>query len=369
MSRSLVYHSVRPENEQDTYTQFQQIDWILTFEGRKMIPGTFRIEGDVKILKTGGANQNDSEYVGLDHQVGAHSLFDSWTTEIQTKGVIETLSGDYPRYVKMFSQANYGVHDYCEASKICELRSPTVFGGNLNYLVNQDQQNATGNPDGIDFSIQPMMAVNKIQGGNISFNQTGYIKVTTVMSRNTCINGCAVSGHTYVVKNLKAKFMTVPEDNKNSSLVVANVFALKSAITSSFANVSSKVPSTCTGVSISFLKKTSENQQTLNNYATNVPPNVSEVQFLFNDSTQNLITYVINKNNDMKEKYIKSLGGSMNNQLTMTDQGMDDGWGVGVSFDSLVDLSNQKFNCQVTSGIDNSQEYLIFMFFHGVVKL
>ena len=84
MSRNLIYHSIRPENEQDTYTEFDQIDWVLTFEGRKMIPGSLRIEGDVIITSDAGSTtQNTSSFIGLDHQVGAHSLFDSWTTEIQ----------------------------------------------------------------------------------------------------------------------------------------------------------------------------------------------------------------------------------------------------------------------------------------------
>lgn len=374
MSRNLVYHSVRPENEQVTYTENDQIDFILTFEGRKMIPSSLRIEGDVMIVpdKNAPTTINNGDFYQLDRQAGAHSLFDSWSTELQTKGIIESIRGDYPRYVKMFSQANRGVDDYCVADMVCELRSPNDYGASLYTKISKKDDTNTDNTNGIDFSIKPMIAVNKIQGGNISFNKTGYIKLTTVLSRNTCVNGCArtsVDSFGYVIRNLKAKFLSVPEDNKNSQLVVSNVFALKSAITSNFANISSKVPATCSGVSISFLKKGNEHQNTSNPYATNVPPDLREVQFLFNDNTQNLITYVISKRNDMQEKYIRSLGGSMNNELTMTNQGMDDGFGVGVTFDDLVDLSNQKFNAQINSGIDNTNEYLIYMFFHGLMKL
>ena len=322
--------------------------------------------------KTNPATGNDADLYQLDRQVGAHSLFDSWSTELQTKGIIESISGDYPRYVKMFSQANKGVDDYCAADMVCELRSPNDYGAMLYCKKGKKDNTNTDNENGIDFSIKPMIAVNKIQGGNISFTKTGYIKMTTVLSRNTCVNGCARTStdtYGYVIRNLKAKFLSVPEDDKNSQLVVSNVFALKSAITSNFANVSSKVPATCSGVSISFLKKDNEHKNTSNPYATNVPPDLREVQFLFNDNTQNLITYVINKRNDMQEKYIRSLGGGMNNELTMTNQGLDDGFGVGVTFDDLVDLSNQKFNAQITSNISNTNEYLIYMFFHGLMKL
>lgn len=377
MSRNLVYHAIRPENEQAIYTENDQIDFILTFEGRKMIPSSLKIEGDVFITTdksdpTNLAKMNDADLHQLDRQAGAHSLFDSWTTEIQTKGVIETISGDYPRCVKMFSQANLGIHDYCQADKICELRSPTDLGASLYCKQIKDENGAIDNVNGIDFSIQPMIAVNKIQGGNVSYDQTGHIKITTVLSRNTCINGVArTTADTYghVIRNLKAKFLSVPEDNRKDQLVASNVFALKSAITSNFANISSKVPSTCTGVSMSFLKKDNEHKNPLNPCATNVPPQLSEVQFLFNDNTQNLITYVINKRNDMLEKYIRSLGGGTNNELTMTNQGLDDGFGVGVTFDELVDLSNQKFNAQITSNISNINECLVHMFFHGLMKL
>lgn len=71
----------------------------------------------------------------------------------------------------------------------------------------------------------------------------------------------------------------------------------------------------------------------------------------------------------MLEKCIRSLGGSKHNELTMTNQGLDDGFGVGVSFDDLVDSSNQKFNAQVTSNITNTNPCLIHTFFHGLMKL
>ena len=125
-------------------------------------------------------NQNADRTIFLDRQVGAHCLFDSWTTELQTKGVIETISGDYPRYVKMFSQANFGIHDYCQADKVCELRACTNNGANLYTLAITDVNGRHDNGNGIDFSILPMIAVNKIQGGNVSYNQTGYIKMTCV---------------------------------------------------------------------------------------------------------------------------------------------------------------------------------------------
>ena len=49
MTEQIVYHRVIPENLKDSYVEFDQVDFNLSFEGRKMVVGSLRIEGELEV--------------------------------------------------------------------------------------------------------------------------------------------------------------------------------------------------------------------------------------------------------------------------------------------------------------------------------
>jgi len=47
----------------------------------------------------------------------------------------------------------------------------------------------------------------------------------------------------------------------------------------------------------------------------------------------------------------------------------NNGYGIGLNFDDEVDLSNQKFNLQVSSGISSAAPMILYMYFHSTISL
>ena len=107
---SVQYHLQQPESTADQYLPFQGIDFVLSTPGRKLVANSVRIEGrivartnttDPYTPATAGDASSAVDYdsnVKIDNIVGAHSFFDSFTCETQTKGVLENLQ-NYPRFV------------------------------------------------------------------------------------------------------------------------------------------------------------------------------------------------------------------------------------------------------------------------------
>ena len=70
----------------------------------------------------------------------------------------------------------------------------------------------------------------------------------------------------------------------------------------------------------------------------------------------------------MVEKFLEAMRTQGNNQMNAQHFGVD--FGIGLSFPP-VDLSNQKFNIQITNSNNsiNATPYIIYMYFHSLVNL
>lgn len=391
MANNVLIHSARPENAQQSYTEFDTIDFQMGFEGRAYVPGTFRIEGNLHAVSAGGNRIIPAEErIHLDQHAGAHSFIESLTVETERQGVIETIGNDYPRLVKMQTMATKGTQDLNQADMICELRGSTakesseylkgVAAGCADALpphgANRPSESVTrASADGltdVDFSIKPYCAVNRMTGGNLSYEKTGYVRVSVTLARNVqAFSGPGqIDATKYTLSDLKCKFMSVPDSPQQAKagLVMHSTYSLKGSVPSALTNISTKVPGVCKGVGMSFLPAADNNTLQRKGYACVMPPSMESLQFLFNDSTQNLVTYEIDTINDMLIKGREVFGGdySTPNQLYTSRLGGDDGFVCGVSFQTLVDLSQQKFNVQVRSGCSNGDTFSAYMYFQLV---
>ena len=125
-----------------------------------------RIEGEVGFFQD-GAGTRVTGNVFIDPFAGAHSLFESITTETQAAGVIENPQ-EYPRYVRMSAEATMDKTDLMNSENVCALRTASE-SYNLRmlrgvYLMDRApagaDQGARANDDlasafDPDFSIKP----------------------------------------------------------------------------------------------------------------------------------------------------------------------------------------------------------------------
>ena len=144
---------------------------------------------------------------------------------------------------------------------------------------------------------------------------------------------------------------------------------VKSVLSSASANVSSKVPMMCVGVSCSFMSQASEFSFNLDTNAMEQPQNIRQVQFLFNNASNQYISYALDSIEEIMSKGIESIANTGHTNAQLSNLKANDAFIMGCAFDDIIDLSNQQFNIQITSDISNANPFLLYQIFHGVSNL
>jgi len=384
MDTRLIYHEVIPTNLKSSYTEFDVVDFQMSHPDRKLNLGSVRITGELNVQYDGNNLNSDTVIDGthvngkqiyLDHLVGAHALCEAITCSVNAGGskqIIENIAVDYARYVKMATATTSGRNDMLNSNNVCELKA--VDQGLTNAVMQgvippTDPTSGSQRVDP-DFSFRPLCAFNG-GSGTLGYNKTGDCEVSITLARTfSVLYGNDVNSKVkYSVKNLRLLYSTSPMDDDNDPVLLKTKLAIKQSIQSSFANVRTRVPAVCSAVSCSFQVQANENTATNNNQELNKVPNLSQTQFLFNDSTNTLVSYIIKSDSELTDKFIDSMVDTGRNALNTQNLAANNGFGIGLDFDQLVPLQNQVFSIQLQSGISSVVPMVIYMYFHSFVEL
>ncbi len=376
MDRPVLFHRVEPEVRRDAYTSFDNVDFVLTgFEGRALDLNSVRVEGVVNTLINNLPYVNESdELVYLDRFAGCHSFFE--TIQVQVGGQVISNQMDYPRYVKMKSTAQLNQSQMYNSENVCEGKQADeeatrifLFGEQPRTQLNND---ATGVKKGLtapDFSIKPRIPLN--QGfGSLPYARSGDIIVTLTIARKEQIYyGPGVNANvSFNLSDLRMTFTSSPDPGNLPPVQMATTVSMKQSILSNFANISMKVPAICRGVSCSFQDADKQNTLVDNNLSLVKLPKLDSIEFLFNDSTSKLITYKLDSNVDILNRYIESFGDTGVNSVSKRNVLDNQAYGVGVDFGTLADLRNQKFSVQIDGDINNVSR-VIYLYFHSFLQV
>ena len=138
-------------------------------------------------------------------------------------------------------------------------------------------------------------------------------------------------------------------------------------IASSYQNVSLRVPAIVDGVSCSFQKSNDENGLKTNNTELFHVPNITSLQFLFNDSTNTYQTYQMTDQVEVLNRYLESFNADTSyNAVSMSNVKNNRAFGVGIDMPN-VDLSRQKLNVQMQSGVQSTNPLTMYMYFKSKV--
>ena len=73
LRQSVLYHQVEPQATQDSYTEFDNVDFVINVgEGRRLLKNSVRILGDLKVNSTGTTRSTTN--IGFDRVAGAHAF-------------------------------------------------------------------------------------------------------------------------------------------------------------------------------------------------------------------------------------------------------------------------------------------------------
>ena len=368
---ALRYESIQPESVKDSYTEYDTLDYVITAPGRSIVAGSARLESDFRVQKN-AANLTAGDDIYLDNMTGGHTFIESMTITTRAQGNVENIT-EYGRYSSMLTKGQKTSDDMFNGTEVCEFKSadPKITKHLLRGVKTQTA-GSTLNDDN-DFSIRLNCMLNNVLSDNkvVPLARTGgEIRLSIRLARvfNALYGTGVDSTVTYALKNTRLCFTTVPDAGDVGPIVFRSVVGLKQNVNSSFINIASQVPAVATGVSATFLEQSREGAAVYNNMALEVLPNLSELQFLFNDANTP-ITYVINDRAEILQRYVDSLRSAGANAASLQSVYANKDYGIGLRFNSAVDLRGQKFNVQLQSGADSAQPFQIFMYFHTLVEM
>jgi len=374
MSNNILYHEVDPSNDAASFQEFNSIDWELQAPGRKLLKNSISVEFTLSVISN-GVSPVAGRQVSLDNKVGYHGIWESWNTSTAQVGIVENVQ-DYPRYVAMVSASTLDENDLMNIRYQAEGRSVTQDGGR--YALQQPRirnKNAsnTEHLQARECCVYPKIALNSMMGDDYSFDKNGSIKISTNLARNNnFLFGPEMAGSSYSISDVKLHFISVPDNGKQSPMMMNTVVSVKSAINSDSANLSFKVPAkSCSGVVMSFIQQSNENADGENSYALEKLPNLNSVQYMFNSSTSQGVSYVIEDAGEMIKRGLAALSDAGHSQVSASKYAVNQGYVIGESFEDQLDLSQQKFTVQIKSEVPSisSKPRLCYLYFLNLIQM
>ena len=368
----LLYHQSLPETKKDSYVEFDALDFNINVgEGRVLVKNSVRLLADLKVLDNGARNATD---IFFDPKCGAHAFIDSVQTsflEGNMAGQKESIQ-NYARYVGMLQSATKCPEDSLNASDLMELKGFNVETTTLYSKGRTTRNSGAKLTNDQDFAIKPVCVLNKMSGGDLPYSKSGTIRLTLNLAPNrSALMGPALNNaqDSYELSNPRLTFQSLPDTGSNRQTVMRSVYNIKNSIQSSFANIQARIPAISDSCSVSFQRQNREQTAPHSNYNAEKPVGIKEVQFLFNDSTNEYITYKIDDITEMLHRYIRSFADTGHNSVSVDRLNSNQAFGLGLAFNSFVDLSSQKFALQIRSDIDNTQPYNVYLYFHGIMAV
>ena len=372
-------HRTIPESSSTDYTPFQTVDFLIDARGRKLLKNSIRIEGDITALDAVGGNPItfDSQ-VKLDNSIGAHTFFDSYSVETEMKGVLENLQ-NAPRHTAMVSRATLSSDDLLSSQFVAEARGPVEANGN--YVLQQVSDNAyvagqaeiTANRTQPSFSIMPSLCFNRMGGDDYSFNKNGWIRVSCILSpANQALFGGANQVKAYTLQNLALRFQTREDDGSQGPMLMKSYVNVVSSVQSTSTTVAARVPSSSVnGVALSFIKQSNVNDPQQNSHALESLPQWSTIEYLFNNSLQQYLTYTLRDESDAIHRGLMALETAGHSQVSAKTLKANKGQIMGLAFSEYVDLSNQKFtiNFKVDSDSISGSPMDVQMYFSTLLTM
>jgi len=304
---------------------------------------------------------------------------------------------NYPRYVKSLRDATMSASDVGfssqTVSELCAGDEATLKNMFYGYPPNNKTAGAASlSNEPLNFSFKPYISINKARGETqISYDDWGNIRVSVNLARAAgCLYGPAMAADvSYLITNMRCLFMSVLDDGVKSKLptILEPVISNKQTVSSNFANTSHRVPAVVSSFSSTFLLLSKENALKYNNLETNELPGLTQLQFLFQDSTSQSITSTIKDRSEVITRYLESFNkpdktvttvtGETtiekidigDNQAKLMNLRANGGYGIGLRFSEAIDLKNQKFNAQFTTNIDSTNPYIMYSFFNTILEL
>jgi hypothetical protein len=380
----LKYHRLTPENFKPQYVANDIVDFNLSFENRKLKMGSVRLNFKLGVLignvrpEPVVAAQLLNQWTRYNPLTGAHSMISSISVSSSNYGTMQNLN-DYHHYVSTMRNATHTERDMFNSSYTTELAVGNEQLTNR-LLYGEVSRN---NPDpaqriGIkpSVSMKPKICINSPVGDPlIPYVKTGDVRISLQLNpTENWMYGSPNVGKTitYFIEDVHLTFQSFDDDGVYSKMYSMKTTGnLRTQMNSNEHVISTKYSMLAQGVVMKFIE-TDHISDLQNKYDPLNPetlPSVHRVDFQWNNSNEQ-ITYTLDNNAEILENYIKALSlFQEHNHNSLINMYTGRGYGIGLNFGQLVDLSQNKFNVIIRSDVNNAFPFTVFMFFAGQINL
>lgn len=376
MAQNIIYHEARPMNDSTAFGEFESVDWEIEDVGRKLLKNSIYVEADLEVFSSTGVVNPTFSRIGVTRDIGFHSFYESWQVEAKSQNIQNIQH--YPRYVNIVETGNGNISScltpmsQAEGKQISEEAARYVC-----QLSSCSHRTATNviltKPANI--CIKPKICLNSMAGDDYSFSKNGAIRISTNLARNgSALHGRGVGATTsYRLSNMRLKYMTIPDDGKQSAIMMNSVVSVKQSINSQQANLSVKVPAQAvSGVVVTYIAQANEVGLATDSYKLEKLPLLDEIQYLFSDSQAKYISYNVTDQQDMVKMGVEALSNAgVKVKANSFKNNGDEGVVHGLDFQQSIDLSRQKFGLNLRSSSDkmNANPRSVYMHFLNVISL
>jgi hypothetical protein len=377
INSAIRYNASNPQNlKPQGYTDFDILDFKITAPGQCLVGGSVRLLFDVKVLN----NDNLATMCSYDAYSGGHAFIESVNTSTELQGSIETIRF-YQRQVACRARSLLAPEDLFSSHLVAEGRcndevlSDKLLKGFVPVSFANEDYDA-GATTALDVCLRLDCALNSFIGDNLlPLDKTGAITVSISLPRSASVlygNNDIGGNQTYLITNPKLLYNTIADTGKNPKTHIMQVRSdFKQSINSSFVNINTTAPITANAFYLNFIEAGKENNNLYNSQQCEVLPLVSRVSYLWNDSFSQAITYELDNVVDFLSNFKRAINSSSSgtNSLTLVQNSTNDCFGLGLAFDSYVDLQSQKLAINIESAVQSGVPYTCYVHFTGIASI
>ena len=315
---SLMYNSAFPQNVKDSYTQYDQVDFLVKqVAGREVVAGSFRITGVLNVTKALRATPTTYVAIAAEDAVfcnpyaGAHVFIQNATVSINDR-TIESI-GFYPRPVIMDTIAK----NTLEELTACSDSAVEMKGNNGNVILAKVDA---------PFSISPNLSMNK-SSANIPSSKYPMMKmmltlssaldalyVSTPQPANPA--GTDIIALNYSISQLQMHWIERPEEKVQPKEIVFNTnYLVTQTVQSSNTNLNVVAPNPYDSVAATFIKQSNRNNLYKDGNMAEYLRDIIAVEFTLNNQSYGPLTYRIGSGasppyQDLSVNALKALKGN-----------------------------------------------------------
>ena len=347
---TMYYNSAQPSNIRDSYTQHNQVDWLIRqVPGREIVAGSIRMTGSLTITKATAAAPSTfvpitlADNVFINPYAGAHVFISNVSTSVNDR-VIESLA-QYGRVCSMDTQSRTTLEELtCSTESASELK-----GNNGNVIL--CKPNAP-------FSMSPNICLNKTSD-NLGSSKYTFCKI--MMTLSSALEALyvstpqpespAIASLAFSISNLQLHWQETLEV-KNPNPVVFNInYLVTQTVLSSNSNLNVVAPNPYDSVSVSFIKQVNRNNLYYDSNMCEYLRDIERCEFTINNSAYGPLTYSIGAGaspayQDLALNYLKSLNGNPARNSIVNRLLQENGtFGIGMAYQSA---QNDKLGIALT---------------------